>query len=50
MLQRNPRAENKEEANTTTCWLKKNRVKGELGPMCKLKYLNSFCRFQEIDA
>lgn len=49
MLQRNPRAEDKEEANTTTCWLKKNRVKGELGPMCKLKYLPTFCRFHETD-
>ena len=47
MLQRNPRAEDKVEANTTNAWLKKNRVKGELGLMSKLHYLPS-CRFHEI--
>lgn len=47
MLQRNPRAEDKVEANTTNCWLKKNRVKGELGLMSRLQYLES-CRFYEI--
>lgn len=46
MLQRNPRAEDKVEANTTNCWLKKNRVKGELGLMSRLHYLDS-CRFHE---
>ena len=47
MLQRNPRADNKVDANTTQCWLKKNRVKGELGLMSKLQFLDS-CRFYEI--
>jgi twinkle protein len=47
MLQRNPRNEDKVEANTTYAWLKKNRVKGELGLMSKLHYLPS-CRFHEI--
>jgi len=47
MLQRNPRAEDKVEANTTYCWLKKNRVKGELGLMSRLQFLES-CRFHEI--
>ena len=47
MLQRNPRAEDKVEANTTNCWLKKNRVKGELGLMSRLHYLDS-CRFHEL--
>ena len=47
MLVRNPRAEDKVEANTTSAWLKKNRVKGELGLMSKLHYLPS-CRFHEI--
>lgn len=49
MLVRNPRSEDKVEANTTSCWLKKNRVKGELGLMSKLHYLPS-CRFHEIQA
>ena len=49
MLQRNPRAEDKIEANTTNCWLKKNRVKGELGLMSRLHYMPS-CRFHEIGA
>jgi twinkle protein len=47
MLVRNPRSEDKVEANTTCAWLKKNRVKGELGLMSKLHYLPS-CRFHEI--
>lgn len=47
MLQRNPRAEDKIEANTTSCWLKKNRVKGELGLMAKLHY-QSNCQFHEV--
>ena len=49
MLQRNPRAGDKVEANTTNCWLKKNRVKGELGLMSRLHYLTS-CRFHELNA
>lgn len=48
MLQRNPRNQDKVEANTTYAWLKKNRVKGELGLMSKLHYLES-CRFHEIE-
>ena len=48
MLQRNPRADNKVDANTTNCWLKKNRVKGELGLMSRLQFLES-CRFHEIN-
>ena len=47
MLVRNPRAEDKVEANTTCAWLKKNRVKGELGLMSKLHYLPT-CQFHEI--
>jgi twinkle protein len=47
MLQRNPEAEDPIEANTTTCWLKKNRPIGRRGEMCKLHYLDS-CRFHEI--
>jgi twinkle protein len=47
MLQRNPRSEDKAEANTTHCWLKKNRVKGELGEMCKLEYRPATCTFIE---
>jgi hypothetical protein len=49
MLVRNPRSEDKEEANTTSCWLKKNRVKGELGLMCKLKYSPMFCQLNEVN-
>ena len=49
MLQRNPRAEDRVEANTTNCWLKKNRVKGELGLMSRLQYLES-CRFYEVNS
>lgn len=48
MLQRNPSSEDKIEANTTNCWLKKNRVKGTLGLMSKLHYMDS-CRFHEIN-
>ena len=48
MLQRKPGSEDKVEANTTYCWLKKNRVNGEIGLMSKLHYLPS-CRFHEID-
>lgn len=48
MLVRNPRSEDKIEANTTSCWLKKNRVKGELGLMSKLHYQPDKCQFHEI--
>jgi twinkle protein len=47
MLVRNPRSEDRIEANTTHCWLKKNRVKGELGEMCKLEYKPATCTFVE---
>ena len=47
MLVRNPRTEDKVEANTTNCFLKKNRVKGELGLMSKLHYQPN-CRFHEV--
>jgi twinkle protein len=47
MLQRNPRAEDPTERNITTCWLKKNRVTGELGMMNRLHFLPS-CRFYEL--
>ena len=47
MLQRNPKAEDPDEANSTTCWMKKNRLTGQQGLMCKLQYLKN-CRFQEL--
>lgn len=47
MLQRNPKAEDRIEANMTTCWLKKNRPMGRQGEMTKLHYLDS-CRFYEV--
>ena len=48
MLQRNPSSDDKIEANTTNCWLKKNRVNGALGLMSKLHYMDS-CKFHEIN-
>ena len=53
MLQRNPNAKHPDgtrddhEANITRAWLKKNRVKGELGLMSTMKFLPS-CTFQEL--
>lgn len=53
MLQRNPNAKfpdgspDKHEANITRAWLKKNRVKGELGLMSKLFFEKS-CVFTEL--
>ena len=47
MLQRNPKAEDPAEANQTTCWMKKNRLTGQQGLMCKLQYLSN-SRFQEL--
>ena len=53
MLQRNPNAKfadgtkDTHEANITRAWLKKNRVKGELGLMSKLK-LEPSCIFTEL--
>ena len=38
MLQRNPLAEEYVDRNTTACWLKKNRVTGDLGLMSKIYY------------
>ena len=46
MLTRNPRAEGNKEKNTTQCFLKKNRVKGELGLMSSLFYQPN-CTFYE---
>ena len=45
MLQRNPL--DTENPNTTSCWLKKNRVKGEVGMMSKLTFHPEICRFKE---
>ena len=47
MLTRNPRADDHVEKNTTHCYLKKNRVKGELGLMSKLHY-QADCTFYEV--
>ena len=47
MLTRNPRADDHVEKNTTQCFLKKNRVKGELGLMSKLHY-QADCTFYEV--
>jgi twinkle protein len=45
MLQRNPL--DTQNPNTTSCWLKKNRVKGEVGMMNKLTFHPEICRFKE---
>ena len=45
MLQRNPL--DTQNPNTTSCWLKKNRVKGEVGMMSKLTFHPEICRFKE---
>lgn len=50
MLQRNPRDEDKDQANITKCWLKKNRVKGEVGHMASLQFIPRTCRFTELSA
>ena len=47
MLQRNPKAEGELDKNTTCCYLKKNRVKGEVGLMSKLVFNPTTCRFTE---
>ena len=49
MLTRNPRNEDKIEANTTHCYLKKNRVKGTLGEMSKLYFDPNTCTFHETE-
>jgi twinkle protein len=41
MLQRNPRAEDPVERNTTTCWMEANRLTGESGEMSRLIYQRS---------
>jgi twinkle protein len=46
MFQRNPNDNNPDSANTTTCYLKKNRVTGELGEMCQLYYNRETCQFK----
>ena len=45
MLQRNPN--DKERNNLTHCWLKKNRVKGEVGMKCMLEFNINTCQFTE---
>ena len=45
MLQRNPN--DKEKNNLTHCWLKKNRIKGEVGMKCMLEYNINTCQFTE---
>lgn len=47
LLQRNPQAEDLIEANTTTCWLEKNRLMGDVGEMARLHYTKSG-EFHEI--
>lgn len=49
MLQRNPRAEDEAEANITKCWLKKNRVKGEVGHFASLQFIPRTCTFVELN-
>lgn len=48
MLQRNPL--DKENPNLTSCWLKKNRIKGTVGMMSKLEFQPDLCRFKEKHA
>lgn len=50
MLQRNPKDDDKDQANITKCWLKKNRVKGEVGHMASLQFIPRTCRFTEVNA
>lgn len=45
MLQRNPN--DKEKNNITHCWLKKNRVKGEVGMKAMLEFNVNTCQFTE---
>ena len=45
MLQRNPN--DKEKSNITHCWLKKNRVKGEVGMKAMLEFNINTCQFTE---
>ena len=47
MLQRNPN--DKEKSNITHCWLKKNRVKGEVGMKAMLEFNINTCRFTETN-
>ena len=47
MLARDPFADG-DEANTTSCWLKKNRVKGKVGLMSRLQYQPGVCKFKEV--
>ena len=50
MLQRQPTHEDADQANITKCWLKKNRVKGEVGHMASLQFIPRTCRFVELTA
>ena len=45
MLQRNPN--DAERNNMTHCWLKKNRIKGEVGMKCILEFNINTCQFTE---
>ena len=44
MLSRNPLGEH---PNVTSCWLKKNRIKGEVGMFSELKFDPNTCQFEE---
>ena len=44
MLSRNPLGE---QPNVTSCWLKKNRIKGEVGMFSELEFDPNTCRFTE---
>ena len=48
MLARNPNHPDKDQANITKCWLKKNRVKGEVGHKASLQFSPRTCRFTEL--
>lgn len=50
MLQRDPTNEDSDQANITKCWLKKNRVRGEVGHMASLQFIPRTCRFVELAA
>ena len=45
MLSRNPH--DRQNPNLTSCWLKKNRVKGTQGLMAKLEFDPETCQFEE---
>lgn len=47
-LQRNPQSEDRVEANTTHCWLLKNRPFGRVGHMCDLYWSEDESRLVEV--